>query len=258
MRKLILYIIIAFNALAASSANLIVLADSAYSTENYTEAIKLYTKSIETDGVSSSAYFNLGNAYFKTGNIGRAIINYERALKIDPSNQDARTNLQFVNTRIQDKPEDDSSFLGNLYNTILSKYSPNAWAWIALISFIVVLGLIALYIFGQHISARKIGFFGSIVMIVFTAFLVSFAYSSASEYNNHDTAIVIVPSTNLSSAPRAPKSKTEKVVPIHEGTKVTIVDSVATPADPSSRMWYDVKINNSTRAWVRSADVERI
>jgi hypothetical protein len=95
-------------------------------------------------------------------------------------------------------------------------------------------------------------------MIVFTAFLVSFAYSSASEYNNHDTAIVIVPSTNLSSAPRAPKSKTEKVVPIHEGTKVTIVDSVATPADPSSRMWYDVKINNSTRAWVRSADVERI
>lgn len=58
--------------------------------------------------------------------------------------------------------------------------------------------------------------------------------------------------------PRAAASGDNRVVPIHEGTTVEIVDSVATPDDPASPMWYFVEINNSTRAWLRSADVERI
>ena len=67
-----------------------------------------------------------------------------------------------------------------------------------------------------------------------------------------------MPTTNLSSTPRTPKNKTEKTVSIHKGTKVEIVDSVLTPDDPVAGKWYDVKINNSTRAWVNAADVEKI
>ena len=74
----------------------------------------------------------------------------------------------------------------------------------------------------------------------------------------HDDAVVIVPSTQLTSVPRAAKTSSDKVVTIHEGTKVEIIDSVATPDDPVSPMWYNVKINNNTKAWLRSADVERI
>ena len=66
-----------------------------------------------------------------------------------------------------------------------------------------------------------------------------------------------VPTTLLNSVPRQPK-QTEKVVPLHEGTKVQIIDSVSTPDDPVSPRWYNVKINNSTGAWLRATDVERI
>jgi hypothetical protein len=121
-----------------------------------------------------------------------------------------------------------------------------------------LLASIAVYIFTTDITVRKTGFFGGIVMIVVTIYAIVIAAESVSIASTHDTAVVIVPTTHLSSAPRSPKSKTEKVVPIHEGTKIEIVDSVATPDDPESPKWYDVKINNSTRAWLRAADVERI
>ncbi|MDE7125948.1 MAG: hypothetical protein K2O12_05655, partial [Muribaculaceae bacterium] len=186
------------------------------------------------------------------------ILNYERALKLNPSFKDARTNLEFVKPLIVDKPEDDSSFLGNLYESIIASASPDAWSWIALTAFLCLLGCVALYIFTSHVALRKAGFFGGIVMVFITIFLLTVAYNASSRINRHDRAIVMVPTTNLTSAPRSPKTKTEKVVPVHEGTVLRIVDSVATPDDVASHMYYDVKINNTTRAWVKATDVERI
>lgn len=241
-----------------SAASLAERADSAYSKEEYKSAIELYNQSIAEEGVSSVIYYNLGNAHYRAGHLGKAIINYERSLKLDPANKDAQANLEFVNRNIEDKPEDDSSFLTNVHKSIMSMQGANAWAWTALICFILLLASIAVYIFTTDITVRKTGFFGGIVMIVVTIYAIVIAAESASIASTHDTAVVIVPTTHLSSAPRSPKSKTEKVVPIHEGTKIEIVDSVATPDDPESPKWYDVKINNSTRAWLRAADVERI
>jgi tetratricopeptide (TPR) repeat protein len=259
MKYAILSIIFCLSALTnISAASLAVRADSAYSKEEYKSAIELYNQSIADEGVSSEIYYNLGNAYYRAGHLGKAIISYERALKLDPSNKDAQVNLEFVNRNIEDKPEDDSSFLTNVHKSIMSTQSANAWAWTAFICFILFLGAIAVYIFTSDIMVRKTGFFGGIVMLIITIYAIVIAGESASDATSHDTAVVIVPTTHLSSAPRSPKSKTEKVVPIHEGTKVEIVDSVATPDDPDSAKWYDVKINNSTRAWLRASDVERI
>ena len=84
------------------------------------------------------------------------------------------------------------------------------------------------------------------------------AYQTAGAYDRHDKAVVIVPTTNLSSAPRSTRSEKEKIVPIHEGTKVEIIDSLSTPDDPNVGKWFDVKINNTTRAWLDAQAVERI
>ena len=95
-------------------------------------------------------------------------------------------------------------------------------------------------------------------MIFVFAYTIVIAYQTASAYKSHEEAVVIVPTTNLSSAPRSNRGDKEKVVPIHEGTKVMIIDSLSTPDDPNVGKWYDVKINNSSRAWLNAADVERI
>lgn len=256
--KHIIAICLSLFCLSASAATLAQQADSAYNREAYVDAIRLYNEAIATDGVSSNILYNLGNAYYRDNQLGKAILSYERALKLDPSNSEAAINLNFVKTRIEDAPEDDSSFLSNVHKSIVSTVSPDAWAWIALAIFIILLGTIAAYIFSNHIAVRKFGFFGAIIMVFVFIYVIAIAYQTAGAYRKHDSAIVIVPTTTLSSAPRSSRSDKEKVVPIHEGTKVEILDSLSTPDDPNVGKWYDVKINNSSRAWLNAADVERI
>lgn len=256
--KHIIAICLTLFCLSASAANLAQQADSAYNREAYADAIRLYNEAIATDGVSSNILYNLGNAYYRDNQLGKAILSYERALNLDPSNSEAAINLNFVRTRIEDAPEDDSSFLSNVHKSVVSTFSPDAWAWLALIIFIILLGTIAAYIFSNQVRVRKFGFFGAIVMLFVFLYVIVIAYQTAGAYKRHDTAVVIVPTTTLSSAPRSTRSDKEKVVPIHEGTKVEILDSLSTPDDPNVGKWYDVKINNSSRAWLNAADVERI
>lgn len=233
-------------------------ADSAYNKENYRQAIELYKQSIATDGHSSTAYYNLGNAYYRNDNLGKAVLSYERALRIDPTNADARQNLDFVRSRIQDKPEDDTPFFATMHRNVVSAMSANAWAWTAFVMFVLLMGAVALYIFSRSIAARKAGFFGGIALLCIFAYLLGVAYDAAATARSHEEAVVIAPSTQLSSTPRAARTASDKTVSIHEGTKVQIVDSVATPDDPVSPKWYNVKINNGTKAWLRASDVERI
>lgn len=244
--------------IAATAASPAQQADSAYNKEDYRGAISLYKQAIDSDGVSADIYYNLGNAYFRNGQPGMAVVSYERALKLEPSHTDARHNLAFVRSRIQDLPEDDSSFLVNLHHGIRDFASANTWAWIAFAIFISLLGCVALYIFSRNVGLRKTGFFGGITLLFIFIYAIVLARGSAVNASSHETAVVIVPTTHLSSTPRAARNATDKVVPIHEGTKVEIIDSIPTPDDPRSPKWYNVKINNSSSAWVRSVDVERI
>lgn len=233
-------------------------ADSAYNAEDYRAAIELYNAAITADGPGTDVYYNLGNAYFRNDNLGKAVVAYERALRLDPTNADARHNLEFVRTRIQDRPEDDSPFLSNLHSGIVASMKANAWAWTVLAVFVLLLGAIALYIFSPTVPLRKAGFFGGIVLLFAFGYSLFVAWSAASYARSHESAVVIVPMTHLSSVPRPVRGADDRVVPIHEGTRVEIIDSIATPDDPVSPMWYSVKINNSTKAWLRASDVERI
>lgn len=231
-------------------------ADSAYNKEDYRMAIRLYLQAIDSDGVSPEIYYNLGNAYYRINELGRSVLYYQRALNLDPSMDDARSNLEFVKTRIIDKPEDDSSFLSNLHRRILSIFSPDAWAWIAFAMFVLLMGCVAMYIFSNNVAFRKTGFFGGFVVLVLTIYAMTLSYQSAMASTRTDMAVVTVPTANLRSVPGT--SSDNKVIPIHEGTVLEITDSLTMPGESSSPKWYDVKINNSTRAWVNAADVEQI
>jgi len=257
MKQIFFAILFILGCASSFAASLAVQADSAYNKEDYASAVRLYHQAIEADGVSPEVCYNLGNAYYRIGRPGRAVIYYERALALDPSMTDARTNLEFVNTRILDRPEDDSSFLGNLHRSISSWMSADAWAWTAFILFLIILGCAAVYIFMGNIMLRKAGFFGGFIFIFVFAYVLVIASQTASAYSDHSRAVVVVPTANMSTTPGASSSKGTKLIPVHEGTRVEIIDSMAIPGD-ASPMWYDVKINNSTRAWVKSGDIERI
>lgn len=255
MKKVIFLFFILFVQLPIHASTLVVQADSAYTNDDFQTAITLYNEVIKDEGTSSTLYYNLGNAYYRLGQLGNAIVSYERALRLDPTNSDAKANLAFVNSKITDKPIDSETFLSNTFDKLIFMQKPNTWAWMALVSFILLLSCVTIYIFSGNIPLRKIGFFGGIVMLIITIVLIILALNSASKAISNDSAIITSPSVMLSTSPRIPKDRSEEAVLLHEGTKVEIVDSISSQTDSITNKWYEVKIDNINRAWINASDV---
>lgn len=233
-------------------------ADSAYLAEDYTAALEQYRQAVSQQGPSTDLYYNIGNTYYRLGQPGRAIVNYERALRLDPTNSDAKANLEFVNSRIVDKPSGKGSVFTKITDTLCSWFTPNTWAWIALTLFVIALGATALYIYANKVSLRKVGFFGGISMLGLSAFALLISWLGASHALTDNEAVIVVDASQLSTQPRLPRDGSEEAALLHEGTKITILDSLPSPNDTVNPMWYDVQFKGDNRAWVSIRDIERI
>lgn len=239
-------------------ANLDLRADSAYMADQFAEAAALYEEAAREEGVSSDLYYNLGNCYYRMGKTGEAIVAYERALRLNPSNSDARTNLDFLNSRIVDRPGDRGSFISNTADDIALSLPSNSWAWIAAGIFFLVVCCAGAYVFAGSVVARKAGFFSGIILLILCIFAAVMSFRGARISTDMNQAIITVPSTILSTSPRAPKDRNEEAMLLHEGTKVKILDSVTSTVDTTKVKWYDVEVDNTHRAWVDDTAVTRI
>ena len=245
---------------AVAETPLIQQADSAYTSDDFATAAELYLKVMDEEGTSAKIYYNLGNCYYRMGEMGQAILAYERGLRLNPADEDLRNNLDFVNSRITDRPGERGTFIGNLLDSAAAVVQSNTWAWIALGCFLLTIAAIFTYLYMDNIAMRKVGFFGGIITILGCMVCIFFAYRSAATAIADDAAIVTAPSTILSTVPRTPTDRSQEAMLLHEGTKVNIIDSVSSTSaiDSVSTVWYDVNVDNAHRAWINAADVEKI
>lgn len=241
-----------------AESQLINQADSAYNADDFRQAADMYLNVIQQEGPSAKLYYNLGNTYYRLGEMGNAIIAYERALRLDPADKDARNNLDFVNARITDRPGERGTFLGNALDAISAYAHSNTWAWIAFACFALTLAGVLAYLFSDVVTVRKVGFFGCIITVIGCCVSLFFSFRAASIASADNVAIVTVPSTILSTTPRVPQDRTQEAMLLHEGTKVTILDSVRSTTDSIHSLWYDVEVDNAHRAWINAAAVQKI
>lgn len=240
------------------SADIIQRADSAYLADDYALATSLYMDAEKELGSSSALLYNIGNSYYRSGEIGKAILYYKRALKLDPTNDDARQNMQFVMTKTVDRQDDNRSLVRKVADNIMFSNTPNGWAVVALVLFALFLGAVSLYVFSGSVIIRKVCFFGGLVILVFDGCIVYMAQKTASVVSDNSTAIVTSSNVQLSTVPRVPKDKSEQAFQLHEGAVVEIVDSVKLTSDSVFPMWLEVKVDNIHRAWINGKDVERL
>ncbi len=261
IKKLIFSLFISLVGITASAdaGDNLSVADSAYYGKNYVEAINLYQAEIDSVGPSSDLHYNLGNCYYRLSKPGKAVVEYQRALLLNPANKDAKTNLDFINSRLVDRPGERGSFITNLYESVAGLLTPDAWAWIAALSFLCVAGGVLLYFFTSNVTARKAGFFGGAVMLIICVATLILSLKSASLVTARDRAVVVVPSTILSTSPRVPSKADEEAMKLHEGALLKILDSVTTTgADSVKTRWMEVEFDNNHRAWINSSDIEVI
>lgn len=254
MKKTLALTLTIFAASLAGKASTIAEADSAYMNDDFATAISLYEQSIAELGPSAERYYNLGNSYYRAGQPGRAIVNYERALRLDPGNKDAAENLEFVNSKTTDRIETYQSVIGTTTDKLSDILGSNTWAWLTLALFLISLTGAGCYIFGNSIMLRKTGFFGAGITLLLCIATGILARRSMNRATASDEAIVIRPSVMLSTVPRHPKDRSEEAVLLHEGTKIRLVDSINT----ENSKWYKVNVDDNNRAWIQAEAVEVI
>ena len=182
-------------------------ANAAYQRDDFNSALSLYEQAAKEDGTSSLLYYNMGNTHYRLGNMGKAVLCYERALLLDPSNDDARTNLEFVNDKLQLKIDRGSSFVSDTIGGFVRSIASDTWAHLGIASFILLLVAVLVYIFAEAVILRKIGFFGGGVLLLVSVVSNICAFYTHSIAVNKSYAIVTIPSATLSTSPRVPKDK---------------------------------------------------
>ena len=259
MKKILCILIVAccLPVIAAAADNNVALADSAYEREHYQEALQRYLYEVKNHGTSSDLFYNIGNTYYRMRDNTHAILYYERALQLDPSNSDARENLDFVREKAHISEDTGASFFSDFFESLVRRESSNTWAVIAAVSFILFLAAVALYLFVDQVALRKIGFFGGGVLLLATVLAVASALYLYSQTKNQTQAIVMVPSSTLSTAPHAPSTR-EVAFSLAQGHKVLIQDSVVNNSGVTTQQWYRVETADDRSAWINAADIEKI
>lgn len=223
-------------------------ANQAYAEGDYGQAAELYTQVLEEEGIAPEVYYNLGNAYYKQNEIGKAILNYERALRLKPFYTDAKYNLQLAQQRVVDDIQNtQKSFLSVWIESLIQSLTSNVWAYISIGCFVACALLFLSFAFAKRLILRKFSFHMAVVFILVSLLTGIFAGVARHNYVERMDAIILQGVATVKSAPDM--SGTDLFV-LHEGTKVRIADAVGD--------WYEIHLANGNRGWIEKQMLERI
>ena len=227
-------------------------AEAAYINNNFAESIRLYEAQVSEhrsiNQESAQIYYNLGNAYFRDNQIAKAIVNYERALLLEPGDSDIRHNLRFAKTRIEDKIDSaDNLFINKWIRSIQNLYSGNTWAIIGIVLFILIIVAIGLYMISAQIILRKVSFYSGIVLLSLVIITNVFAFNQKTKITNRSTAIIMSASVSIYTSPDA---HSQELFRLHEGAKVKI--------KREEGRWIEIVIANGSVGWLQKMYVETI
>lgn len=247
MKKLLIFIVFLSQLVVAQSADsLFVKANKQYKDGQFENAIKTYQE-IEALGVSSSElYFNLGNCYYKLNEVAPTIYNYEKALLLDPLNEDAKNNLLFASSLTIDTIEAlPKSVFQKLDEAFIKKLTFNQWAYVAILcSFLGSILFLCFYY--AYTSSRKRLYFITSMLSFFLLFLsVVFTFKEYRFTKNNKQAIIFAEKIDIKNAPT---TNSEVVFTLHEGTKVKVLDLVDN--------WNKIKIADGQVGWISANNIK--
>lgn len=252
MKRIFFILLLAFCAFGFVQSQTLLEADwkraeELYAAKEYAAAADAYAEMFQY-GESAALYYNYANALYKSNQLGLAILNYERALRLDPMNEDIKFNLEFVNKMKTDKIESlERFFMSEWFESLGRLLTSNQWAYASIIGFIAMLLLVLLYLFGKQVWMRKLSFFSSLFLLFFSIFAMVYAFQVKGHIENNPEAIVLAGTVSVKSSPD--DSGTEVFV-IHEGTKVNVLSTLSS--------WSEVRLADGNIGWLQSSTIEKI
>jgi len=220
-------------------------AENAYDTKNYKIAIANYEKLINDGYKSYQLFYNLGNAYYRNNQLGKAIYAYEMARKIDPNDEDVRINLGIASAKTVDKIDSKENFFISAVKTnLLSSFTTNNWAWFTIIFLLGAVVLFFVFLNSRILIVKRVSFLLSCSLVVGFVFTYFLGYSAMEAKIENKFAIITTKEIKIMNEPTL--SATFKFS-LHEGTKVRVVEN--------NGDWILIKLDNGNEGWLKVVDV---
>ena len=217
-----------------------------FSIEKYDYALDAYLAILEKVE-NPDLYFNIGNTYYRQGNLGQAIWAYEKGIQLSPLHKDLKYNLDFVNARVKDRIEVPKGVLFiEMYRTIKRNVKLNdllLWGGI-----MMLLASFATFFKVFNILDNIFAYRMTIILFIFSLLLHLIALDKYWEISDKNEGIIISSIVNVRSAPI---DRDEKIIfRIHEGLKVDIVQS-----QPG---WFEIILLDGKKGWIEHQSLLRL
>ncbi len=223
-------------------------ANEAFRKRQYAEAIEGYEALLGEGYYSEALHYNLGNSYYRHGQLGKAILHYERARLLAPGDSDIRHNLAVARAALQDElaplPE---FFLYRWWDALRQLLSPAGWSLIGLLLLWAGAAGLGLWRLGRLRRHRKWGFVAGLSLLLLSVLPFALASSRQNQLLDSGLAVILSEETTLRSAPDA---LSQDMLPLHEGTTVELLDRIGD--------WYKVRLPNGEEGWLPMTDVEEV
>lgn len=223
-------------------------ANTAYNEGDFAEAVELYESILSAGEHSAKVYYNLGNAYYKQEQLGKAILNYNRALRLAPYDEDIEHNLEYATAATKDQIESiPEFFLSRWMGAARNIMGSDGWAAASLVVLAVTLIAALIYLLAQTLSRRKAGFYVMCVGAVMFVVSAVFAYQSRQELIGGGEAVIMSSAVAIKSSPD--RAATDLFV-LHEGTRLSVGERIDG--------WAEIRIADGRKGWIEISRIEVI
>ena len=241
MKKQVLILLLFLSSLAqAQNTALFEEANEAYANNDFETAVSKYEKILENGETSVAVYYNLGNAYYKLNNVAPSIYYFEKALQLDPTDEDVQNNIEFARSMtIDDIPVSEETGFQKTINSFISTFSYNTWAFIAIALSVIFVVLFLLYYFSRTPLQKRIFFGVAIFVFLLGGMSVFFAFQQQEIQFNNQFAIIFADEAPVRNEP---SQRGDAAFSLHAGTKTKVLEDY--------QGWFKIELSNGTQGWI--------
>lgn len=223
-------------------------ADSLYARHQWTEAAEAYRALLKSDPYNADLHYNYGNACYRLKDIPRAILAYERAARLNPSDGDCRHNLTLARAQTQDKFYSASDLdIAWSFLSVVNTFGADGWGWLSLVALALCLAALLAVRLSRRVGLRRAARTLVVVSVLCIIVFNIFALIQRRKFTDHSSAIVMR-TTRLMSTPDTTGTN---LFTLHGGTKLSLTDTTLP-------LWSEVSLSDGQRGWVTNTDIERI
>lgn len=248
MKNIIYIFLFSFGSLFAQEQGLFEQATNAYSEGDYQTSIEKYEQILNNGRTSVALYYNLANAHYKLDHVAPSIYYYEKALQLQPNDEEVKNNLAFAQKMTVDAIEQQTKTgVSKFVNNLIASLSFDAWAWAAVVFSMLFAVLILGYYFAVSSKRKRLFFIPAMGCLIFGIASMIFANDRYTTQQNNQFAIVFSQEASVKSEPNL---RSGQVFLLHEGTKVRVKENFGD--------WLEIELADGKQGWIKKEKVKKL